>query len=671
MNNKKNIIYLITIIFLCYLVFFVIFWKILFGYKLDEINYSTEVFDRNNIFIWEIKKNYIYHKNEQNYPSFLKKAIIQIEDRRFYYHNWIDILWILRATKNNILWNSRQWASTIHAQIIRNTKKNNTRNILNKINEFKKWYWLHYYYNKEEILNLYLNNIAFEKNIIWFSSAWEYYFWKPINLLTINEQIALITIINNPNFYSPYKKFENFKNRYELIKNKLIKEKIIKAKDIKYINIENLNFKNSLWKNFDDNSNYLLDYIKSDETKYYSTIDINLTNDIENLANESIKSLKWKNVWDYWVIIIDTKSMELLTMIWWINYNSKNWQVNSTTALRQAWSTLKPFLYLKYFKEFNKNWDDKIVDAPIWFETEDGTLYSPKNYSLDYKYEISLKESLSQSLNIPAVKILNELWISNFIKFLKEVWIKSIKNDPNFYGLSIALWSWEVNLVDLTKAYAIFFNNWKYCELIIQKWQKKYCNQVIEDKYISKINEILKNRYYKLEWFWINSELDFQNIDVFFKTWTSRNFKDNWIIWGFDNYLIWVWAWNKDWTEMKWVSWATWAWNIFKKIINYLSKWKNEDQIIPKFSDKKVEYLEIIKPLNFTTFKKENFLQKTYLDFKTNIEYDEHKWFLNDKEVKNNELIINELNENNYLKLIIYKNNNIVKSTEIIIRLKN
>lgn len=664
--NFKEKKYIIPLIFLIiYLLIFVVFWKLIFGYKLDEINYSTEVYDRNWIYLWEIQKDYKYHKSSNNYPEFLKKSIIAIEDKRFYYHNWIDLISISRAFINNISGNSRQWASTIQSQIIRNIQSNSKRDYKVKIDEFLKWYWLKYYYSKDEILDIYLNNINFEWNVSWFKSAWEYYFWKDINNLTKTQLIALITIINNPIHYSPYKNQANFKNRFNLLVKKLADEKVISWDDLDFINVENLKFETYRWKNFDDNSNYFLNFLKTNENKYYSTIDLNLTNEIKKLADESIYSLKWKNVWDYGVIVIDTKNMDLLTMIWWVNFNSQDWQVNSTTSLRQAWSTLKPFLYLKYFKEFNKDWTDKIIDAPVWYETQEWNLYSPKNYTLDYKYEISLKESLSQSLNIPAVKILDEVWVSNFIKFLNELGLKSISKSADYYWLSLALWSAEVELINLVKAYWIFFKEWNICEINTQIWKKTNCENIIEKKYIDEIYEILSNRYYKLESFWVNSELDFQDLNVFFKTGTSRNFRDNWVVGWFDNYLIWVWAWNKDWSEMKWVSWASWAWNIFKKIVYLLSNWKTQELNSPIFSDKTLNYLEIINPLNYTIYKKSELKENITPEFKTNFEYKYFNWILNWEKLENNKIEIKNLKEKNILKIEIYDDNWIINSNQI------
>jgi membrane carboxypeptidase/penicillin-binding protein PbpC len=138
------------------------------------------------------------------------------------------------------------------------------------------------------------------------------------------------------------------------------------------------------------------------------------------------------------------------------------------------------------------------------------------------------------------------------------------------------------------------------------------------------VESILTNRYFKLAWFPINSSLDFPDRYIFVKTWTSRNFSDNWALWFSENYMIWVWVWNKDWEEMKWVSWVSWAWEIFKSIVYELEnnnyKVKNN-----KLNNNNDTFLEITNPLDWWIYQINKFkpinIQNIKLDFKTNIVY--------------------------------------------------
>ena len=670
--KKNNYIYLILTIITIIILFIISLF--IYPIKLNEIQNSTLVYDQNNIEIWEIiKDNKIRHRfiNLEEIPEFTKKSIILIEDKSFNTNNWIDFIAIIRAIKNNIiLWKKIEGASTISTQVIRNNYwLNKDRTYIRKLSEFYLALVLNKKYSKSKILEYYLNNIYFWYLNYWISSASHYYFNKEIYNLTKAEQIALLVIPKNPYKYNPYKNKELFYNRFKKIVNYLNQNWLINNKEkneiLSEVLIFNYEHKNKL--------PYIIDFISKNKQlinkkNIQTTIDYNLTKKIENISKKIIDWLMWKNVWDYWILITDIKTNELKVMIWWIDYYLENWQVNSTIAKRQVGSTIKPFTYLLSFKDLWYLPSSTILDLPVQFNTSDWNSYSPKNYSLDYKWEVSLAEALSQSINIPAIKLVNKIWKERLYNFLKELWITTLDKDPDYYWLALTLWVPEIKLFELLQAYSIFTNKWNLCKIKIEKEEKNKCKKIIEEKYINMINLILTNRYFKLNWFPINSNLDFKNKNVFVKTWTSRNFRDNWSIWFTDNYMIWVWVWNKDWTYMKWVSWATWAWEIFKELVNYLEKNNNilnKDKIIYNKNNQK--YLEILSPLNNSIYKieknKPKNISQIELNFKTNINYDNKKWFLNNKEINNNFIDLKLWKHK--LKIILFKKWTVLKSSEV------
>lgn len=384
----------------------------------------------------------------------------------------------------------------------------------------------------------------------------------------------------------------------------------------------------------------------------------------------------WKNVKDYSVIIIDKNTKELKVMIWWINYYGQDGQVNMTTSPRQVWSTIKPFTYVLAFKNLGYTPETTITDLPVQFQTDLWYSYNPKNYSLDYRWEVSIAEALSQSINIPALKVAEKVWVWNLLRFLKSLWITSLNKDENYYWLALTLWVWEISLYELTKAFTIFAYDWELCDIhvIANNWVSllvplnkgeclsdsesrgiNHCKQIIEKKYTDMIFQILTNRYYKLWSFPINWNLDFPDKKVFLKTGTSRNFKDNWTVWFTDNYIIWVWAWNKDGSEMKGVSWASGAWEIFKNIVDYLEKSWDESEI-NEIKKEEINYLEITSPLDNSKYKidknKPKSIQKIKLEFSTSLVYDKYKWFINEKEIKWDFFDLEEWNKE--IKIVLY-----------------
>lgn len=636
----------------------------LFPLNLKQIPNSEIIYDTNGIEIWEIiKDDKIRHRNIKidEIPDFTKDSIILMEDKNFRKNIWIDFYAIFRAFYKNIKsWEISEWASTISTQVIRNNYwLNSPRTYKKKISEFYLALVLNAKYSKDEILEYYLNNIYFWYLNYWIDSASKYYFWKDLKNLTQAEQMALLIIPKNPNIYDPYKNKDAFRKRFDSVINYLNNSWLINDQEFISIKNEILEF------NYEhkDKLTYISAFLKSnnlqkDLNNINTTIDYNLTKKIDELAKNAIIPIAWKDVWDYWVLIIDRKTNDLKVMIWWIDYFSENWQVNITTSNRQPGSSIKPFTYVLAFSDLWYKPETTILDLPIQFETKEWYSYSPKNYSLDYKWEITIAQALSQSINIPAVKLLSEVWVARLYNFLKQLKINSLNKDPDYYWLALTLWVWEVSLYELLQAYSIFANDWNFCETNIIKDSKKNCKKVIEKKYTDMVYKILINRYFKLEWFPINSSLDFPDREVFVKTGTSRNFRDNWSLWFTQNYMIWVWAWNKDWTNMKWVSWATWAWEIFRKIVYELEKENNKKKEEIVFLENKNDFLEIISPLNQSNYKidktKPDNIWEIKLSFQSNLDYDNYEWFINWKKYNSDffRLIVWSFE----IKIVLYKN---------------
>lgn len=698
--KKSKIIIFSFLVFLGIYLIFPYFIKI----DIKKIPVSTVVYDNENNEIWEIVTGGKYRHKEikiNEIPEFLKKSIISIEDRRFYYHSWIDYIGILRALKNNILNNRIEWASTIENQLIRNNYWLNEKRLYKlKIKEFILALALDKKYSKDEILEMYLNNINFWYLNYWVASASRFYYNKDLNNLTNAEMLWLITIIKNSNKYNPIKNLSNFNKRFKILTNYLEKNWIISSKEKNEILEEKLNFytweKNKL--------PYIVDFIKknikNNPSKIITTIDLNLTKKIDELAKTSIKSLAWKNVSDYSIIVIDRNTLDLKVMIWWNDYYKENWQVNGSLALRQPGSALKPFIYLLAFQNLEKTPSSTILDLPVNYKTSDGNSYEPKNYSLDYTWEVTLAEALSQSINIPAVKLLNEVWINNFMKFLREIWITTLNKDADYYWLSLALWSWEVSLYELTRAYSIFAKWGDFCDINyinnkdlfidfkssktqpIKDWDsnssqlknqkikslKSWCKKITDKKYTDMVEEILTNRYFKLVWFPINSNLDFPDREVFVKTGTSRNFRDNLSIWYTSDYIIWVWVGNKDWSEMKWVSWATWAWDIFRKIVYALDNKETKSNIVSLDKENK-DYISITSPLDKSVFEINPSIpienQDIKLSFSTNINYDSFIWYLNWEKIEKDFINIMKVKNQNKLEIHILKWSEIIWEHEV------
>lgn len=638
------------------LFFIVLFTIIFFIPNIQNLPQSTIIYDKKWIEIWEIPFQDKYRHREFSYqeiPSFYLRSIVSIEDKSFHYNLWISVSWLFRSVFNNIkAWKTVEGGSTISSQLIRNSFwLNEKRTFSKKILEFIYSVWLNIKYSKSEILRIYADRLYFWYLNYWIKSASKYYFDKELNNLTKAELIALITIQKNASKYDPYKFRTNFDYRFIIVAKALKNNWIMNDREYEDVINEKLNF-NASHKN---KLPYISDFIENVSNKKILfidssnklqlqkdiklTIDYDLSKKIEEISTNAIMDLAWKNVKDYWVIILDKKTNNLSVMIGWKNYSSIDGQVNSVLSLRQPGSTIKAFTYLLASKELWFKPNDTILDLPVLYKTKDDYSYEPKNYSTKFEWEVTLWEALAQSMNVPAVRLLEKLWVDKLLDFLHILWIKSLNKDADYYWLALTLWDWEVSLYELTRAYSIFANEGNYCDINFIKWLKSQCHNIINKENILDINYILSNRYLKIWWYPINSTLDFTDINVFFKTWTSRNFRDNWTIWFTDNYLIWVWAGNKDASNMKWVSWATWAWEIFGRIVRYLEK---PNKWAPKIDTTKntKPYLQITTPLDWQRYQIDKYIsvdkQKVKLEFSTNISYDKYFWFLDNSKVSDN-----------------------------------
>lgn len=630
-NLIKAILYIFVVIAFLYFIL-----PYLLPIKLKTINNSSVILDRNQNKIWEIIHDGV-HRHQwvelNKYPDFFKASIITIEDKHFWTHNGIDRSALIRAAIQNSKSDSIvQWASTITSQIARNQLRLNApRTRPRKLFEFFYAYILDSRYTKKELLSYYLNTMPMWYLNYGMESASQRYFDKSVFQLSKAQQIALITIAKNPVRYDPYKKISNFETRYTALAKILLSwEKI----DI-----------NWLWRLREHYilQPYLTDFIKKElskaDRKYIinTTIDDNISRDIKKIADQTIYKLQWKNVSDYWVLVIDRKSSELRVMLWWMFYDGKAWQVNSTTSINQPWSAVKPFTYALAFQDLWLRPSDVIVDEPVQFQSLLWYAYTPQNFSMKYQWEVTIASALAQSLNVPAVKIANKLWAEKILDFYHKIWLTSLNQPADFYGLAITLWVWEVSLREMARAYGIFAHHGELCNIVIFQWQKTVCKNVINWKYTDMVVEILSNRYNKMPSFPLFSNLDFPDRNVFLKSWTSRSFSDNWVIWFTDDYIIAVRVGNKDWANMKWVSWVSWAWDIFNNIVYYLQPSTQQPNYLPPTVHQTLAYLNITKPLPDSIFQIDSTISKNLqwikFQYNTNIAHNSNIRELNNQRV--------------------------------------
>lgn len=487
------------------------------------------------------KKEYFLDSNEI-------KSLLFIEDKDFIFRSiTISIKGVLRSIYNIHTSKEISWASWITQQLVKNLLiKDNSRNLVRKYKELFISYYLEYNYSKIDILNEYLNRISYWKNIYWIQKAWEIYLWKK-DKLSLEETFLLNSLLKKPTYFLENQ--DELKQRANYYISQYLKEKsyslwqINKSKAV--INNLSLNY-NSQNQRIWDNQ-YLIDYIlvnnKNNDVILNYDIPIEKEKEISNKVKEKTKELceKYKAC-DIWIIVY-WKDNKIKYLYGW-DYSKS--QVNIINSYLEVWSTLKPFIYLKYFEKFwfrNYVSNSKIC---VWE-------YCPNNWNFSFNDSVSLNTALNLSYNVPIVHIVkSSLWIDNVSELFYNLWLykEKIKN-PNY---SFLFWTENIKFFDLIKAYSIFLHDWELQDFDYFGNNKNNSKKIFKNSDdIKKISQILKwNGYFP---------------DLSIKTWTTTSFKDHYIIWFNDNYVFGIWIWNKNWEKTLAWDYSLKKWSEIVKIL--------------------------------------------------------------------------------------------------------
>ncbi len=425
------------------------------------INYSQAVciLDDNGQQITNASLN--AHKNSVqicNLPKHVTQAFIASEDKSFYQHHGINYKRMLKATYKNIISRSyKEGASTISQQLIKNTHLNSEKTVKRKLQELKLTKQLEKHYTKNKILEMYLNTIYFGHNCYGLQNAANFYFHTNAENLTVEQAATLVGILTSPNKLSPFVNESRCKQKRNQVLTAMKNCNFLT--DFDYKNAINSPISATKKETETNNNDYIygvfeelqrlnLDYYRIAGGKIYTYLDQKTQNCIENMHFNS----------DYSILLRKTDSPAVCA------YRS-----NIKNCKRQPGSTIKPIcVYAPALEEKLIIPASKIIDEPINYGG-----YQPQNHDKKTRGSVTITQSVAQSLNIPAVKILNTLTISKAEKYANMQNISLLNEDKN---LSFALGGMThgVTLNQLCDSYAVFcndgnFNEAKFIQKIIDK----------------------------------------------------------------------------------------------------------------------------------------------------------------------------------------------------------
>jgi len=491
------------------------------NHRLLSVHLSEDIFLRMPIKINEINKD-------------IKTLLLSYEDKYFYYHFGVNPFAIFRAIFFNLTNKRVIGASTLTMQVARMMHQQ-PRTIKNKIIEMFNALQLEYYYSKDEILKIYLNNTPYGGNVEGIKSASFLYFSKPLSSLSLAQTAYLISIPKNPNRNRPkgLERVNRLKDRVinQAYKNRVISFDIHRRALEEWIKPKRLKLPNY--------TPHLSAKLK-DEGNIYTTIDLPLQIKIENIIKERIKKLNVLDINNAMAIVINNKTMEILAYVGSQDFNDKNnsGEVDGLSALISAGSTLKPFVYAKAFEEGIITPLKKLYDVPISIGG-----YRPLNYAKDFLGEISATEALWLSLNIPAIELDMVLKDKSLYYILKQSGIKSLNMPKNYYGSSLVLGGFGITLREITELFASLANGGVFQKSYTIVDKKIDYNRTILSKEASYLTtEILANaprKEFSSSWEYIK---DMKK--VAFKTGTSARARDMLSVGYTPEYSVGVWYGN-------------------------------------------------------------------------------------------------------------------------------
>lgn len=543
------------------------------NYKPSDI----QVFDRSGELVQRYRIQNVYRSEEwtdySKLPKFLVESVVHAEDKRFFVHGGVDSNALVSSFLGNFTGSSLRGGSTITMQLVSlldpelQPKEFKRRSIFQKLKQIQRAVELEETWTKEEIFTAYINLIYFRGELKGITSASKGLFRKSPNALTPNETYVLSALIRSPQ--SP---IEKVVKRVCLLKKE--RDGVDDCVAISHLVRESL-FRNLDYPQYPSFvplfTKALLDFSKADgylNSQVSSSLSLNFQRKVEEILKRNVKTLADKNVKDGAVIVIDNRTGQILVYVPNIGEESSVAKLDLIRSKRQVGSTLKPFVYAQNFQENKLNSDSILSDSPVGIPVYQG-IYRPLNYDKSYKGNVTVRQSLASSLNIPAIRALSFLDINEFVSVLERLGITGLRY-PEFYGPSLALGTADMTLLELTNAYRTLANAGVYSEFTFQPTKKSPSSRRVFSPAVSyMVSEILSDREARsLGFGWDNYLSTSYYTSV--KTGTSQDMRDNWCIGYSEFYTVGVWVGNPTGAPMLDVSGITGAAPVWRETMDIL-----------------------------------------------------------------------------------------------------
>jgi len=530
-----------TIIFAGILSWLVLILNFLFPIKVQK-SYSTLIYSQEKELVGAFLSSDDKWRMElqpQEITPELKKAILFKEDKWFYWHFGFNPVSVVRALVKNIIHSRRtSGASTITMQTVRLLYPHK-RTYWNKFREVLRAVQLEMNYSKNEILLMYLNYVPYGGNIEGIKAASHIYFQKPPDKLSLNQIVMLSIIPNRPNSLRIDKNFtELHKNKTYWIE-KYKKSKVFKAHLLEEALQEPTEYKRYEIPALSPQFNHFIKRKYEEQEIIQTTLIAPVQKTVMSLLKKHVQQYKHTGIANGAVLVVDNKTRQVIAYCASADPNDKQAQglVNGIKAVRSPGSTLKPLIYGLAIQEGYITPQTRLLDVPTDFGG-----YSPQNFDNTFQGEVSARYALVNSLNVPTVRLAQQMGLEKVIDLFVQAHIKDAQKRKKQLGLSATLGGVGTSLEELTAIYCAFANQ--------GVWQPLRYTRHEDTLHINKTalltpqaNYILTEMLSKLSR--PDMPTQFSNLaqmpKIAWKTGTSYGKKDAWAIGYNPRYTVGVW----------------------------------------------------------------------------------------------------------------------------------
>jgi penicillin-binding protein 1C len=506
----------------------------------------------------------------QDAPLVLRQAVLTAEDKRFYYHPGTDPIAIARATRDNIqAGHVVSGASTITQQLLRTLSPPTERSLGAKAKEL---YWavrVECLYSKDEILEAYLNRVAFGPSVYGIEEASRYYFDKPASALSPAEAAALAVTIRSPSVLDPFTQqgTEELELWTAPLLDRLQSQGVLSADAAERAKQQVLELNPKpppfLAPHFCDLAQTHAHGLRG---QVATTLDLKLQETVEGAVRTHLELLADNKVGNAAVIVAEVETGEILAMVGSQDYHRRrDGQHNAAVSLRQPGSTIKPFTYA-LLMESTGHAGFILPDLDLYEDSRTES-FVPINYDRHFHGPVSIRTALGCSYNVPAVRALERVGTEALLDTLRKCGLSDLDETPEHYGLGLTLGDGSTSLFQMVAAFRVFARGGSYSPLtLLPRHSNPDGDRVLSERSSYLINDVLSDRQARIASFGTPNVLEFP-FPVAVKTGTSKGYRDNWTIGYTPKHIVGVWVGNSDGSPMQDVSGITGAGPLFRDVM--------------------------------------------------------------------------------------------------------